>query len=342
MPAISPRPAKRSFYPDWYVLVHAFEGAAREAPAALRDLNRLIHDVAESANLCLSFSHILELLRAANREEQLERARWLDTLDVVWLRDHDEALEWEMDRFLRRSIGLPVEPAPLPALPASLLSLFRHWTPAHVAEVLLKGTIFQLVLHIGDSEEVCASLEKFTALGPYYNRRIFDDRQLAKRDELSDSELRAFLKAKLDRSLLEQVLSRNQKLGADDQNYRYLKNGFWVAPDDEFVKSKMKPLDELRNDFPSVFIFQEAIRNAGFRIAQKKHTGTGWFNDPDRKGDVLDWAHLIGAAYCDVFTCDRATSKYLGDLRVQLGRSKELYREGDLSLFVEKLRNAVG
>lgn len=341
MPAILPRPAKRSFYPDWSTLVYAFDGLDLNAPTEKRDLLRLIHEVAETANLCLSFVHVLELLRGTKRDERLARARWLDTLQVVWLLDQDEVLAWELDRFLRKAAGVFVEPTTIPSSPSLLHALLRYGEPADVPAMILDGTLSRVVEHVGASEQIRASLERFADLGPHYNRLIFSDRKLAERDNLSDDELRAWLKAKLDRLLLDQALDRNRQLVADDQNYRILKNGFWVAPDEDFVRSAMSLLDESRDAFPAAFVFHEVIMNTGFRIARREHVGTKWFKSQDREGDVFDWAHLIGAAYCDLFTCDRYTSECLAGIRGRLGRPKEITYRNDLSSFVQQLREAL-
>ena len=37
------------------------------------------------------------------------------------------------------------------------------------------------------------------------------------------------------------------------------------------------------------------------------------------KGSLCDWIHVMGAAYCDVFTCDGEVSNWLGDIRTTLG-----------------------
>jgi hypothetical protein len=41
-----------------------------------------------------------------------------------------------------------------------------------------------------------------------------------------------------------------------------------------------------------------------------------------------DWMHLVGAAYCDVFTCDRTVSGWLGDVRQSLGLRPQLAVRG--------------
>lgn len=41
-----------------------------------------------------------------------------------------------------------------------------------------------------------------------------------------------------------------------------------------------------------------------------------------------DAAHLVGAAYCDVFTCDGDVAEWLGDVRVSLGLRPQIWKKG--------------
>lgn len=41
-----------------------------------------------------------------------------------------------------------------------------------------------------------------------------------------------------------------------------------------------------------------------------------------------DWMHLVGAAYCDVFTCDGRVAGWLGDVRAALGLRRQLAVRG--------------
>ena len=46
------------------------------------------------------------------------------------------------------------------------------------------------------------------------------------------------------------------------------------------------------------------------------------------RSDVTDLAHLVGAAYCDVFSCDQAIQKHILRLRDQLGKPQALALKG--------------
>ncbi len=333
------RPNRHSLYPDWSTLVYAFEGTNLQSAPEKRELLGLVHQAADGANLCLSFAHLLELLLGADAAERRLRAQWLDSLRVVWLHDLDAVRQLELDRFLRKSAGHPVGPLKIPAAP-SFLSTFPL-TVAALPEVLRQGDVASVERHLGDDERIRRRIDKLRALGPTFYQRLFADRKLTQRN-LSEDELRTALKAKLDGAVKGEALVRNQQLATRDPTYCIRKGILWVPPDDEFVTSVMRPLDEIRNDLPSVFVFFQAIWNAGSIAGRKEHVSTKFFKSSDRESDVFDWWHLLGAAYCDVFICDAYTSTCLGDARARLGRSKEIvYRSGDVGRLIQDIRAAL-
>src|SRR5262249_25392436 len=42
------------------------------------------------------------------------------------------------------------------------------------------------------------------------------------------------------------------------------------------------------------------------------------------RGDFLDLCHLGGGSYCEIFTCDKRTSDYIGDARQKLGLPRQI------------------
>lgn len=61
------------------------------------------------------------------------------------------------------------------------------------------------------------------------------------------------------------------------------------------------------------------------------------------RSSFYDYAHLgIGAAYCDVFTCDALAAECLGDAPERLGRKRPIVYEGDGPAFVAALERAAG
>lgn len=343
MPSIHHRPGRPTFYPDWSTLVYAFNGwLDPDASADDRALAAFVDDVARNGNLCLSITHVFELLRGTNIDERTRRAHRLDELDVVWLLDMSEVLSLELTRYLRNAAGLRADPLWLPAA-ASFLSTFRHWNPEQTAEVLLKGTVTHFVAAVGHNQRIHDDLEQFVSLGPMHARRAFADRKLAEHNGLSELALRLGLKAKLDQSLLAEALEANRRLVASDMNYCVMKGSLLLPPDDDDVIGAMRPLDDIRNDLPLNFIFREVLHAAGDMVSKKEHTGTNFFTDPDRKSDVLDWSHLVGAAYCDAFTCDKLTAKCLRDARKRLGLPQAVvFASNDKALLIRNLREILG
>jgi hypothetical protein len=219
--------------------------------------------------------------------------------------------------------------------------MFRSFTPEQIPDVILKGTVADFVEAVGKKLEIRAQFEELCDLGPKTAQRFWVDRKIAEHQRASEDKVHSDLKAKLDNSLIELALDANRRLARSDSNYRIRQGSLLVAPGDDFVRLAMRPIDEIRNDFPSVFAIYEALRNTGSIVSQKEHVGSKFFRSSDRKSDVFDWWHLLGAAYCDVFVCDSHTSKCLGAVRENLGLSKEIVYHSDLSRFVRELRDAL-
>lgn len=341
MPTIRPRPNRPSLYPDWSTLVYAFDGRSMVAPKDKQALLSLITHVSLDANLCLSFAHLLELLRGTDRAIRSDRAAWLDSLDVVWLRDLDEVNDAELERVLRRSVGLDVEPLELPAVP-TFLAQFRNWTPIKVGDVLLKGTVSDFVRAVGDSPTVRRQLEQFSDRGAFWNRQMFADFKRAV-DELgadSGDEVRSRLREKLEHALRLRMIKLNQQLVLQHKpGYALRKGEFWVPPDAEVAQAALSSLDALEKDLPSTACFYEVVWAARDIAGRKASASSSFFQNPSRKGDTFDWWHLLGAAYCDVFVCDARTSECLGSIRSRLARAKEVvFRDNDLSKLEQEIR----
>jgi len=88
-------------------------------------------------------------------------------------------------------------------------------------------------------------------------------------------------------------------------------------------------------------LFRVAIRfNEGF-VAGVMRREAGSKKDREAlSGSFHDSLHLVGAAYCDVFTCDKGTSESLGGFRAQIGRQCQLAvrgHAGGIQGFVEAL-----
>ena len=170
MPSISPRRDRPSLYPDWSTLVDAFRAVSGDHPRpGAGDLAAVVEDAAQRANLCLSFAHLLELLRGGDLGERRARAAWLDALDTVWLKDLDQVQELELERFLLAVFGAKVD-AGLPS--SSFLAQFP-FKPSQIPDVLQLSGVFAWVEQMDDSDRITQQLEAFASQGPTFARQFF-------------------------------------------------------------------------------------------------------------------------------------------------------------------------
>lgn len=69
---------------------------------------------------------------------------------------------------------------------------------------------------------------------------------------------------------------------------------------------------------PYRYLAKRFIRHAAKDVLGRASVESRAFDK--QRGDFYDISHLVGAAYCDVFTCDQRTADRLGDGRALIGR----------------------
>lgn len=339
MPAVRLRPELPTVYPDWSTLVDAFKGIQLHAPAADKALAAAIDRASRAANLCMSFVHLYELLRWADERTRDGCAIWLDHLDVVWLRFPEEVHDAELENLLRGAAAGRKEPPPVPALPSMLSLLPYEKHPEALAFALRKNSIRDYVREIGTSR-LMPRIEQFAAASTAASRRLWQDRVEGLANH-SESEMRAVLDQKWDAALLKDALQINQRLVlAHDPAYHMKRGALLVPPDESFVRALLRPLAEIKELLPYAYLHHSVMQNRSFQLAQRPTAGSRNFAVATR-GDLFDHWHLVGAAYCDVFTCDAGTSAALAGGRGELGRAPELVRTGAADILAAQINAAI-
>jgi hypothetical protein len=328
MPSRLPIPDRPTAYFDWSTLVYAFEGTSMAADVPRKRLANIVPALARDANLCFSLTHVWELLHREDRGERLAMAAWLEDLTLVWLLPDAEVLEAEVRHVvLDVARGTRTSPS-LPAV-ASFLSVFTRWDPTSPAfgRALKNPTIVAMVEELGDDEDDERRREQFRSLSVEAAKALYIDRSLAlkvrDRDEIDaavDSKLRAGLQADALRVAAE------------------VRNGLHPSFNDE-VRAAIAGLPNLQA-LPYHFLRYRALRNMSFEITARPNVRTRAFER--QRGDYYDLAHLVGGAYCDVFTCDTRIVKRLDKGREALGRAPPIAAEGDVDALVHRIEEQLG
>jgi hypothetical protein len=323
MPSIGLRAGRPTFYLDTSTLSYAFRGGTGEA--TFQRLHRRVEEVAATANLCMSTMHVAELAQGDPIKSK-EMMAWLDGLDAVWMFSFDKVSNREDEHALQLVLGtdaLPVEPfAP------SFLNAFDHWKITDLPAVLSGGSALRNMWDAAREKGIESERKMMAEI----QRRFHFDRHVdPSTQNLTAAEKEAIVARKRHEGL--KVLAREAFTRLRFENLPDLHAAYRSDPDPASRFAKYVEDDERR--LPTHFVghcFQ-----LDFVAAMARRT-------PGSKGakaiesSYYDYAHLsIGAAYCDVFTCDQVTATWLGAARAQLGKASPVAYANNATAFVDAL-----
>lgn len=318
MPSRGRDRAKPTYYLDHSTLCDAFRahalGGTTASPAAYKPLMAWIERVATEANLCLSIFHIAELGRWRDIATANAMARWYEKLPIVWVRSMTDVQDREDEHWTK--VAASVKPCEqLTPFAPSLLAAFQRLDGDALSELLAKRepvvALLEAIRTKGQGKEVASVLRIAQAFR--------DDRARAETLGWSADRRREETAYKRRVDLRKRATAADQRLVArGDLEYAATEcSGGDVQ--DLFVK--------LFDDNPASLPCFRAVQrfNAGLiAFALKKQGGSKSERDA-LSGSFHDLIHVsVGAAYCDVFTCDGIVSDWLGDLRDAIGLSRQL------------------
>jgi hypothetical protein len=312
---------KPSVYLDQSTLCDAFGAhavGARPEASAYRPLLPWIERVAREANLCLSLIHFREMSKWGDLQAADALATWLDGLPIVWMRGVDNLVQQEDDVWTRRAAGA-ASPDVEPFAP-SVLSLFEEGiNPDAVGGFLAnvrRGLGFLLQVMRLANKEAGTNRDLLAQYGPMAAQNIRADRARATERGWSDAQRTAQLEANLRSDLKRHAMAADARLRhARDPAY----SAVALTTDeivDRFIEQYLRDPTMLPLHRAHALHVDEFVDGAMRRTP-------GSSKDRDvLTGSVEDGMHLVGAVYCDVFTCDRGTSAGLGDFRTGIGHSR--------------------
>ena len=333
MPSKSRDKARPTFYLDNSTLCDAFRAhlvqGATPSDVAYHPLFNWVERVAKEANLCLSVVHIAELGRWGDTASAVAMARWYEKLPIVWVRSMTDVQDAEDEHWTKVAAGLDPKETVNPFAP-SLLAAFRDLTIDAVTELL------------GAREPVIATLEAIrgkvldNGVGRMLQvaQAFRDDRAWADTAGWSDEKKRDETAYKRRMDLRKRAMEADRRLVA--------------LNDVEYATKTCSPGDvqdllvALFDREPAALPCYRAVQcfNEGLiSFAMTKAGGSKKERDALR-GSFHDLVHLsVGAAYCDVFTCDGLVSDWLGPLRQDLKLPQQLSvkKRGGPAAFVKAL-----
>jgi hypothetical protein len=330
-------PSRPSIYLDTSTLVYAVKSAqvgTSESRAGARELFSLVGSVSRRDNLAFSIFHLLELSADGDQDAVRATLAWLDGLPLVWVRPLERIHDDEDEHWLKIVAGCP-NPKPVEPFAPSMLAAFDGISVTESYQFLRAATlpaVFDEIRHAPNLTTRISDRASRTAAAFNANRAAFvppgtPDTEVLRHQGSAHQRHRTDLRRR--------ALQAHERLIARaDPEYEPLKarlNDVVVPFSDLFFSTP--------TSFPLVQI--EAAMNRGFIEAAVARTpGSRGFNRLE--SSFADSFHAQAAAYCDVFTCDILTSKWLGDQRRMLGLQPPVVFQGaDFPRLVTDLTSAI-
>lgn len=314
MPAKVVDSSKPTFYLDQSTLSDAYRSVFLNGGASQPEYRALIpwlECVASEANLCISDTHVAELASWVGLEGEA-MADWLDGLPLVWVHFGHNVMDSEDEYWVKMAAGATPSGTPSVFAP-SMGSIYRTMNPVQSAQFLAAPKLRDLV-----ALRRQAGTEFERAFSDRMVRALYRDRAEAAGDVAKESLGRLEVARKERAELRERIRTAHKRLCQGD------------APDypvrstdvDTVEAAALALYDTNPRSFQANRALRAAIMGLGDVLPQKtpgskSFSALGSFH--------WDLAHLVvGAAYCDVFTCDKETSRALGSFRASLGLKPQL------------------
>lgn len=334
VPARPLNPAVPAIYLDWSTFVQAFNAASLADAArlpGLAGLLPLIEEMADRANLIFSHIHLSELAAWDELPAAQGMAAWLDRLPLVWARLWPHVQESE-DEFWVRAVAGCDTIVPVRVFAPSMLATLESLSVAQSPDVL-QHTLASVFVEERRDGTIAASM---AADARAWAEAMHWNRQPRSGDPFTPAEIARFEETVAWRHRTE---LRTRAVAA---HRRLLSSAHDYATLNPSLNDVVDPFVTMFQQNPSAMPLSKV-----FAQLSQGFIATSVARTPESRGfgqlgsSMADIFHaLIGAAYCPVFSCDRLTASWLGDVRTGFGLGAPIVFAGNGADFVEELRRA--
>jgi hypothetical protein len=307
-------------YLDWSHLDDAFKAFGNtKATVYQKNILEIVNEISEKGWLCLSFHHLADIMYGDDYNLVLARAVWLDSLPnkqwAMFVADIDSK---EVQNFLE---FYPKKPSKLEVFSRSFSLMFESLRSSFYSNILHKSNIAGFIQDVW-SDEGKKEFQKFRNLSLDIASKLNMDRNRALKNghEKILKPVREFKTRQYLSLLVRKVrfpILQEKKI-------------------EEIVDNMLQSKDFLPH------IFQNIEAQSNFtKFLQPKKEGSRSLTEK-RESDVTDFGHLIGSAYCDVFSCDQRMKDFVQDARINMGKKPPLAinmkNNVNLTKFIEELK----
>ncbi len=311
--------SKPVVYLDTSTLCDAFKahvGSGSEKLAAYRPLLPWIAGVAKKANLCVSLFHLIELAAWPDTLSADGICEWLDALPLVWTYLPPNTDRIENEYWVKRAAGVADEIVAEPFAP-SMLSALSFVGPSDVARVLGAAhpvvELLRLLRRVSNTR-----LREMAGLA-----QILREHDASILDERSEKEKFANIESERRRELRQRAYDTDKQL-TFSRDPRYATKTCTAGDVQDLLVNLYEANPKAMAACRVRWKFADGHRAQA--LARKRPSTK---ESKQLRGSSLDLMHLtVGAAYCDVFTCDGTVSDWLGDVRETLGLKRQMAVRG--------------
>jgi hypothetical protein len=322
-------PTKISVYLDHSTLCDAFK-AHRNRPdatdySAYRPLRDWLERVSTEANLCLSTAHIAELAEWNDHQTADEMARWYDALQIVWtLSMFNDADAFEDEQWTKIAANANTDRR-AGAFAPSLLTSF-HLMSQEVAADLLASP--EPVLKM--MRAMRGSPQWHERWAKTYPNQFINSLVMVKQNHDASRATPGWNEG-MGRDHVAHNVREDLRRRAREADLRLIRRGdaAYVVKTclSEQVPERLVALYEREPKAMPLFRVIHRFNEGAIARIERAEIVNGVPSNRVRAAlgsSFGDWIHLVGAAYCDVFSCDGTVSKWLGDLRTTFGFRPQL------------------
>jgi hypothetical protein len=319
MPSKPRDPTKRTVYLDQSTLSDLIQGVTvgrtqKPGMDTYKALLPWVQHIAKTENFCLSIAHVIELAPWQDQGAVRAAVELLDELPTVWVEIGQSLADAEEEYWLSVAAGADQAGRPpyFPSVP-SMLSALHPTSPGQLAGMLQKPTLMGLVngaMGRGTTQE-----QEFSRQA---REKIRMDRDWAQRVSMNDTEKKERLDYNERVDLRQRGMEAHQRL-RNKPDLAYAATGVTQGGASELLE---RIYSENRVSLPSFRVCTKFFRGYADMVRRRSPGSKG---DQALDSSIMDATHLsVGAAYCDIFTCDSMVSQALGDVRERLGFARQM------------------
>lgn len=275
------------------------------------ELFEIITCAAQHHQFCFSFNHLSDLCAGDDIDHIVVRAKWIDQIpNKIWLKSHSEVRRLEILHYLKgKSSGQFIEPD----VYTSFLGMFGGLSVEETPNALRSPTVEAFAREICGSRDGREQFQKLRAASSHSAKTLSLDRDVAIANQ-PRTVIDNYTRFKANEDIFEAAKKAHSLLiNNQDKDYFDHRGTLSLPRDLDWLKQQSYEAVDHPKECKQLSMMQSITNRYADELAKEDSAGTKF--ERKHRSDYDDFGHLTGACYCDIFSCDGRTSRYLGDYR---------------------------